>query len=102
MLPAGPRQHVDCGLGKAIPLWPSGLIAPTEEITEDGTELEVDGVRIVFQLTPEAEAPAEMNFFFPDHGWLCTAENCTHNFHNLVPIRGAQVRDACKWSKLHR
>ena len=28
-----------------------------------------------------------MNFFFPDHGWLCMAENCTHNMHNLVPIR---------------
>ncbi len=99
LLPAGPRQHVDCGLGKAVPFWMSGLIAPTEEITATGTELVVDGVRIVFQLTPEAEAPAEMNFFFPDHGWLCTAENCTHNMHNLVPIRGALVRDALKWSK---
>ncbi len=99
LLPAGPRTHVDCGLGKAIPFWPPGLIAPSEEITETGTELVVDGVRIVFQLTPEAEAPAEMNFFFPDHGWLCTAENCTHNMHNLVPIRGALVRDSLKWSK---
>ena len=59
----------------------------------------VDGVRIVFQLTPETEAPAEMNFFFPDFGWLCTAENCTHTMHNLVPIRGAHVRDALRWSK---
>lgn len=99
LLPAGPRSHVDCGLGKAIPFWPPGLIAPTEEIDTTGTELVVDGVRIVFQLTPEAEAPAEMNFFFPDHGWLCTAENCTHNMHNLVPIRGALVRDSLKWSK---
>ena len=40
-----------------------------------------------------------MNFFFPDHGWLCTAENCTHTMHNLVPIRGALVRDSLKWSK---
>jgi alkyl sulfatase BDS1-like metallo-beta-lactamase superfamily hydrolase len=99
LLPAGPRAHVDCGLGKAIPFWVSDLIAPTEEITATGAELVVDGVRIAFQLTPDAEAPAEMNFFFPDHGWLCTAENCTHNLHNLVPIRGALVRDALKWSK---
>jgi alkyl sulfatase BDS1-like metallo-beta-lactamase superfamily hydrolase len=99
LLPPGPRQHVDCGLGKAIPFWPPGLIAPTEEISETGTELVVDGVRVVFQITPEAEAPAEMNFFFPDHGWLCTAENCTHNMHNLVPIRGALIRDSLKWSK---
>lgn len=99
LLPPGPRTHVDCGLGKAIPFWPPGLIAPTEEIEGTGVELVVDGVRIVFQLTLEAEAPAEMNFFFPDKGWLCTAENCTHNMHNLVPIRGALVRDALKWSK---
>jgi alkyl sulfatase BDS1-like metallo-beta-lactamase superfamily hydrolase len=99
LLPAGPRQHVDCGLGKAIPFWPPGLIAPTEEISATGTELVVDGVRVIFQNTPEAEAPAEMNFFFPDHGWLCTAENCTHNMHNLVPIRGALIRDSLKWSK---
>ena len=99
LLPPGPRGHVDCGLGKAIPFWPPGLIAPTEEICDTGTELVVDGVRIQFQITPEAEAPAEMNFFFPDHGWLCTAENCTHNMHNLVPIRGALIRDSLKWSK---
>ena len=99
LLPPGPRGHVDCGLGKAIPTSPPGLIAPTEDITFTGEELVVDGVRIVFQLTPEAEAPAEMNFFFPDHGWLCTAENCTHTMHNLVPIRGAQARNARNWSK---
>jgi alkyl sulfatase BDS1-like metallo-beta-lactamase superfamily hydrolase len=99
LLAAGPRQHVDCGLGKAIPLWPAGLVAPTEEITATGEELVVDGVRIVFQLAPESEAPAEMQFYFPDRGWLCTAENCTHTMHNLVPIRGALVRDALKWSK---
>ncbi len=99
LLPPGPRGHVDCGLGKAIPFWPSGLLAPTEEITETGTELVVDGVRILFQLTPDTEAPAEMNFFFPDRGWLCTAENCTQTMHNLVPIRGALVRDALRWSK---
>jgi linear primary-alkylsulfatase len=99
LLPTGPRGQVDAGLGKAIPVDPPGLLAPTEDITRTGEELVVDGVRIVFQLTPETEAPAEMNFFFPDHGWLCMAENCTHTMHNLVPIRGAQVRNALNWSK---
>ena len=98
-LPAAATAHIDSGLGKSVPLGASGLIAPTEDITYTGEELVVDGVRIVFQLTPETEAPAEMNFFFPDHGWLCMAENCTHTMHNLVPIRGAQVRDALSWSK---
>jgi alkyl sulfatase BDS1-like metallo-beta-lactamase superfamily hydrolase len=99
LLPPGRHGHVDCGLGKAIPLALPGLIAPTEDVTHTGQELVVDGVRIVFQLTPETEAPAEMNFFFPDQGWLCMAENCSHTMHNLVPIRGAQVRDALAWSR---
>ena len=98
-LPAGPTGHVDCGLGNSVPLGPPGLIAPTEDITFTGEELVVDGVRIIFQLTPETEAPAEMNFFFPDQGWLCMAENCSHTMHNLVPIRGAQVRNSLMWSK---
>jgi alkyl sulfatase BDS1-like metallo-beta-lactamase superfamily hydrolase len=99
LLPAGPRGHVDCGLGKAVPFWQPELIAPTVEITATGQEMVVDGIRIVFQLTPDSEAPAEMNFYFPDQKWLCTAENCTHNMHNLVPIRGAQARDSLSWSK---
>ena len=61
-------------------------------------------------VTPEAEAPAEMNFFFPDFGALCMAENCSHTMHNLVPIRGALVqmgphkinRDNWDWAEVDR
>ena len=45
---------------------PSGCIAPTLDITHTGQEETLDGVRIVFQMTPGTEAPAEMNFHFPD------------------------------------
>ena len=72
---------------------------PTEIITETGEELTLSGIRVVFQNTPDAEAPAEMNFQFPDKRLLCMAENCTHTLHNLYPIRGAQTRDALAWSK---
>ena len=99
LLPAGPQGHVDSGLGNSTPTAAPSLLAPTRDITSTGEELIVDGVRIVFQLTPETEAPAEMNFFFPDFGWLCMAENCSHTMHNLVPIRGALVRNALNWSK---
>ena len=40
-----------------------------------------------------------MNFFFPDHRALCLAENATHNLHNLLTLRGAQVRDPRIWSR---
>ena len=99
LLPKGPLGHVDCGLGKTIPLAQGDLIGPTEEISLTGTELDIDGVRVIFQNTPGTEAPAEMNFLFPDHGALCIAENCTHTLHNALPFRGAQVRDTLVWSK---
>ena len=112
LLAPGPLGHVDCGLGSAMGLARSDLIAPTIDVRNTGDELVLDGVRVVFQMTPDAEAPAEMNFLFPDigpgsnteakqggTGLLCMAENCTHTLHNLYPIRGAQVRDALAWSK---
>ena len=100
LLPRGPLGHVDAGLGKGVPLFGrQGLVAPTEDVETTGTELVVDGVRIVFQVTPDTEAPAEMNFHFPDHRVLCMAENCTCTLHNLYTPRGAQVRDALAWSK---
>jgi alkyl sulfatase BDS1-like metallo-beta-lactamase superfamily hydrolase len=99
LLPPGPRGHVDCGLGNALPIGPNTLIAPNRDITFTGEEMLIDGVRVVYQLTPETEAPAEMNFFFPDFDALCMAENCSHTMHNLIPIRGALVRNSLRWSK---
>jgi len=98
LLPRGPRGHVDAGLGKAVSLGQVSLIPPTESIAATGTRLCVDGVEIVFQVTPDTEAPAEMNFFFPQFGALCMAENCSCHLHNIYTPRGAQVRDAKAWS----
>ena len=99
LLPVGPLGHVDCGLGSTMGKARSDLIAPTELISETGQELILSGIRVVFQMTPDAEAPAEMNFHFPDKRILCMAENCTHTLHNLYPLRGAQTRNALAWSK---
>ncbi len=99
LLPTGPTGQVDIGLGQSLPLGASYLIPPTETVYETGTEIDIDGLKVVFQNTPDAEAPSEMNFFFPDKRLLCMAENCTHTMHNLYPIRGAQTRDALAWSK---
>jgi alkyl sulfatase BDS1-like metallo-beta-lactamase superfamily hydrolase len=59
----------------------------------------IDGVEFEFQMAPNSEAPAEMHFYVPRYRLLNLAENCTHNFHNLLPFRGADVRDALAWSK---
>jgi alkyl sulfatase BDS1-like metallo-beta-lactamase superfamily hydrolase len=98
LLPRSPSGHVDAGLGKTVSMGEVSLVPPTESISATGTRLIVDGVEIVFQVTPDTEAPAEMNFFFPGFGALCMAENCSCHLHNLYTPRGAQVRDAKAWS----
>ncbi|NBU38654.1 MAG: MBL fold metallo-hydrolase, partial [Actinobacteria bacterium] len=75
------------------------VCSPTEDITHTGQTLDVDGVRIVFQLTPETEAPAEMHLWFPELRALCIAENCTATMHNVLTLRGALVRDALTWTR---
>ncbi len=90
---------ISMGLGPGASTGSVGLIAPTLDITHTRQEEVLDGVRIVFQLTPGTEAPAEMNFYFPDKRALCLAENATHNLHNLLTLRGAQVRDPRIWSR---
>lgn len=97
-LPVGPEASVGFGLGQALSTGTVGLIAPTQSITATGQELVLDGVRLVFQLTPDTEAPSEMNFYLPDHRVLLIAENVNHSLHNVLTLRGAQVRDAHAWA----
>jgi alkyl sulfatase BDS1-like metallo-beta-lactamase superfamily hydrolase len=99
LLPRDAQGHVDSGLGKAVSFGQVSLVAPNLSIRETGEVHHIDGVEIRFQVTPDTEAPAEMNFFFPGFGALCMAENCTCHLHNLYTPRGAQVRDARGWSR---
>jgi linear primary-alkylsulfatase len=98
LLPKGVKGQVGAGLGQTTSTGLVGLIEPTDYITETGQKMTVDGLEIEFQLTPNTEAPAEMNFLFPQYKALCMAENCTHNMHNLYTLRGAQVRDSKAWA----
>ncbi|MFC9436936.1 alkyl/aryl-sulfatase [Nocardia sp. NPDC057030] len=98
-LPRGPKGQIGAGLGQTTSVGTITLLQPTRDITRTGQEETVDGVRMVFQLTPGTEAPAEMNFYFPDCRILCMAENATHTMHNLLTLRGALVRDPHVWSR---
>lgn len=97
-LAPGVRSHVDSGLGKAMGRGRSGLIPPTVTIRRTGERMTIDGLEIVFQMTPGTEAPAEMNFHFPALRALNMAENACHTMHNLCPLRGAKTRDALAWA----
>ncbi|MFD7595772.1 alkyl/aryl-sulfatase [Kitasatospora sp. NPDC059812] len=120
-LDKSPTGQVGSGLGTTISTGEVTLIPPTDYIGgprhqpvpkdqwSDSTyvipwrpglyQFNLAGVQMVFQLTPGTEAPAEMNIYFPDARTLCIAENATHTMHNILSLRGAQVRDAHAWSK---
>ncbi|HWX62494.1 alkyl/aryl-sulfatase [Bradyrhizobium sp.] len=98
-LAKGERGQVDCGLGKSMAAGGVALLRPTDLIMATGDTRIIDGVAFEFQMAPNSEAPAEMHFYVARYGLLNLAENCTHNFHNLLPFRGADVRDALAWSR---
>lgn len=99
LLPRGPYGQVDGGLGKTNSIGTVTLIPPTDIISKTGETKTIDGVQIVFQMAQGTEAPAEMMFYFPQFKAFCASEVATHTFHNLITLRGAQVRSATNWWK---
>lgn len=99
LLPKSPAGQIGCGLGQSVSVGSIGLIPPTKDITGTGQVETVDGVRFEFQMTPGTEAAAEMNFLLPELRAVCMAENATHTMHNIITLRGAQVRDARQWAR---
>ncbi len=99
LLPASPYGYVGQGLGQAVSAGAPGLIAPNRLVSAAIEEIEVDGVRMIFQNTPNTEAPREMNTYIPDMKALWIAENVVSSLHNIYTLRGAPVRDPLNWSK---
>ncbi len=99
LLRRSPFGHVDQSLGKNASAGVPTLLAPTREVKRDIEEITVDGVRMVFQNTPNTEAVVEMNTWFPDWKAFWAAENVTATIHNIYTLRGAQIRDTHNWAK---
>jgi len=99
LLPASPHGYVGQGLGQAVSAGATGLIAPSRYVEAAIEEFEVDGVKMIFQNTPNTEAPREMNTYIPEMKALWMAENVIASLHNIYTLRGAPVRDPLNWSK---
>jgi len=97
-LPRNAQGEMTSGLGPCPSLGSLSLIAPNLLIRQTGQEVTVGDVTMVFQLTPGTEAPAEMNFYLPQFRSVFMAENANLTMHNLLPARGALVRDAKAWA----
>lgn len=97
-LEPGPAGQGGAGIGTGIPRGTMSLIQPTHSVTATGETMVIDGIEIEFQLTPGTEAPAELNFYLPQFRALCLAENANATMHNVLPPRGALVRDSKAWA----
>lgn len=98
-LPRSPKGNVDTGLGKDVVYGQIGILPPNWIIVKSMQPMQIDGVDFVFHNVPGAECPAELTFSIPSKKLYNGAENLAQTMHNLLPIRGAKVRDALLWSK---
>lgn len=92
------KGMVDVGNGKMIVYGTFGILPPNTLVTQPSQEMILDGVRFIFHNVPGAEAPAELTFTIPEMKAYGGAENLVQTMHNLLPLRGAKVRDALAWS----
>ncbi|MBS4022807.1 MAG: MBL fold metallo-hydrolase [Dethiobacter sp.] len=99
-LPVGPTGVIDCGLGKRMPGGGGtvSFLSPSDSITHTGQEMTIDGIKFIFQMAPDSEAPASIQAYLPRFKALWFGENVNYTNHNLCPIRGTLTRDAKKWA----
>jgi len=100
ILAPGPAGQVDTGLGPKLSSGTIGYMEPTETVGEKGGTLTIDGLVFDFLDAAGTEAPSEFVFYIPAYKALHTTEVVTHTLHNVLTLRGAQVRDALHWSKV--
>ncbi|MDR6833210.1 MULTISPECIES: alkyl sulfatase dimerization domain-containing protein [unclassified Sphingopyxis] len=100
ILPPGPAGQVDTGLGPKLSSGTIGYMEPTEVVGANGGTLTIDGLAFDFLDAGGTEAPSEFVFYIPAYKALHTTEVVTHTLHNVLTLRGAQVRDALHWSKV--
>lgn len=100
ILSPGPAGQVDTGLGPKLSSGTIGYMEPTETVSEKGGTLTIDGLAFDFLDAGGTEAPSEFVFYIPAYKALHTTEVVTHTLHNVLTLRGAQVRDALHWSKV--
>ncbi len=98
-LPRSAVGNVDTGLGTDVVYGSVGVLAPSWIVYKPVQPMRLDGLDFVFHNVPGAECPAELTFTLPDKKLYNGAENLAQTMHNLLPIRGAKVRDALLWSQ---
>jgi alkyl sulfatase BDS1-like metallo-beta-lactamase superfamily hydrolase len=95
----GPEGNIGVGLGLPPSRGTTSWVKPNVIVGRTGEEMDVDGVRVVFQMVNGTEAPSEFNLFLPGLGSVLVAECAVMGMHNVITLRGAEVRDARAWGR---
>jgi alkyl sulfatase BDS1-like metallo-beta-lactamase superfamily hydrolase len=91
--------QIDVGLGKSfLGGGKSTLLQSTVQIDSTNQTITIDGTQLIFQLTPNSEAPAELTLYLPSKKIFFGAELVSHTLHNVLTPRGAKDRDAKSWA----
>lgn len=103
LIGTGPKADISDGIGPAFNRLGNAtgsvhMLPPTHEVTKTGETMTIDGIDLEFQYMPDTEAPAEMAIYMPQLRVLDMAENANSSLHNILTLRGAQVRDAKAWA----
>ncbi len=99
LLPKNAKGTLGSGLGQVNAYGEQGNAIPTVEVGQTGEKHTIDGLEMEFIFAESTEAPTEIMMYFPQYKAFCTAEEMNHTFHNLLTLRGAQVRNGRNWSK---
>ena len=99
IVPPGPSGYLDAGIGKGNARGNRSFVLPTVEISKTGERMNIDGIEFIFQMASGTEAPAEFTFYLPQHKALCMSEVTCRTMHNILTLRGAEVRDPLLWSE---
>lgn len=99
LLPKDEKGSVGSGLGQVNAYGKQSNALPTIEIARTGEKLNIDGLEMEFIFAEATEAPTEIMIYLPQYKAFCTAEEMSHTLHNLLTLRGAQVRNGRNWSK---
>ena len=101
--PPGAQGTLEYGEGVMAtrgPAAPGPIVPPNDTDPEAVESRTIDGVKFIFQLALDTEAPSEMFVYLPQQHVLDVAEVATHTLHNLLPIRGTLVRNGLSWSQV--
>lgn len=95
----GETGNLGVGVGLGLSNGTISYIEPTYEVKSTGEVLEIDGVKMEFQLTSDTKDCSEMNIYFDDSKTLFMSDNVGECMTELYTSDDVQLRDGTSVAK---